>query len=73
MLNVSHYVNYLELEKIQRHHLPLHGLLDRGLVLLHHRPLGGHAHVAHVPVSQARVLVIMGDGSLSGGRSAVRR
>ena len=68
---VSYFTNYLELERIKSHHLLLHGLLDHGLVLLHHRPLGGHAHVTHVPVPEARVLVIMGDGSLSGGRSAV--
>ena len=65
--NVIHYMNYLELKWIKGHHLLLHGLLDHGLVLLHHRPLGGHAHVAHVPISEARVLVIMGDGSLSEG------
>ena len=63
---------YLKLERIERHHLLLHGLLDHGLVLLHHRPLGGHAHVAHVaPVSEARVLVIVRDGALSGGGSGL--
>ena len=63
---------YLKLERIESHHLLLHGLLYHGLVLLHHGPLGGHAHVAHVtPVSKARVLVIVRDGALSGGGSGV--
>ena len=62
-------LKYLELERVECHHLLLHHGLH-SLVLLHH-PLGGHAHIAHVPVSEARVLVIMGDGALSGGGSAV--
>ena len=49
--------NYLELQRVEGHHLLLHGLLEHGLLLLQHGPLRRHAHVGrHVSVVSEAVV-----------------